>query len=151
MTPDDIIIVVLGDEQRIVDAVTAGAGWEIWMQVEFVLLARARDWRVAREIPYPNGGYILDFLLGDWQQRYAVELKVESATNAGKAVLKGFLADVEKLRVYHTDELAGRYALGIAYSDEANKAMEAYAGDDLNRVYKRVKYIGVLVESVPPT
>jgi hypothetical protein len=147
---ETLIVLILGDEARIVEAISAGAGYEVWMQVEFVLLCRANEWSVAREVPYGNGTkLILDFLLGRWQQRYAVELKVESARNAGKGVLLEFVKDVEKLALYHIDELAGRYAVAIAYSDEANKRFAMYVTEGPNRSYKRLGAIGVLVENVP--
>ena len=149
MTPQDLIIALLGDEPRIAEAVSAGAGWEIWMQVEFVLLARARGWGVARETPYPDSSAVLDFILMEWEQRYAVELKVESATNSGRAVVKAFIGDVVKLRGYKVPRLAARYAVGIGYSDQAAHAMEEYAKAGDNRAYGRGRAIAVLVETVP--
>lgn len=155
MTPQQLIICVLGDEQRIADAISAGAGWEVWMQVEFVILCRARGWQVAREIPYPgNTGYILDFLLGDQQQQFPVELKVESATNAGPAVLTAFTNDVAKLASFPANpQSAIGYALGIAYSSVAKNAFQNYAaqGQNQNRLYQAGQSIGVLVETVTLT
>ena len=148
---ETLVVLILGDEARIIEAVSAGSGWEVWMQVEFVLLCRANGWSVAREVPYGGGSkFILDFLLSQLQRRYAVELKVESARNAGKAVLQGFTADVQKLSSYQADELVGRYAVGIAYSDEANRSFSTYAAESPGtRGYKRLKCLGVLIESVP--
>lgn len=150
MTPQDIITVVLGDELRIVDAISAGAGWEVWMQVEFVILCRQRGWQVAREIPYPgNSGYKLDFLLGDQQQQFPVEMKVESATNAGAAVLTAFRNDVDKLDTYPADaQTTTGYVLGLAYSSAGRNALQTYAGQGQNRLYQMGQSIGVLVESV---
>lgn len=150
MTPQDLVYVILGDEPRIVGAVSSGAGWEIWMQVEFAIECRRRDWQVAREIPYGNSGYVLDFLLRDQQGGYAVEMKVESATNAGVAVLPAFKRDVEKLATYPgSQQVNGGYALAIAYSDKANGVLSDYAGQDQqNRLYAKGGTIGVLVQLV---
>lgn len=153
MTPQQLIICVLGDELRIAEAVSAGAGWEVWMQVEFVILCRARGWQVAREVPYGgNSNSILDFLLGDQQQGYATEMKVESATNSGAAVLGAFTNDVAKLAGYPANQqVATGYALGIAYSSTAKNAFQNYAGQNQNRIYQAGQAIGVLVETVPLT
>lgn len=150
MTPQNLINALLGDEPRIISAITSGAGWEIWMQVEFVLLCRERDWQVAREVPYPQGNQRLDFLLSAaFGESSAVELKVESATNAGQQVLQGFQNDVAKLQNYQTEFLVDRYALGLAYSGEAKHAFRNYAGQGNHRTYEVGQAVGVLVQSVP--
>lgn len=150
MSPEDLIINTLGDEPRIVAAVSAGAGWEVWMQVEFVILCRARGWQVAREIPYPQGNQVLDFLVSaNFGERSAIELKVESANNAGRAVLRAFQNDVEKLANFQAELLVDRYALGLGYSDQAKQALAAYADQGDNRTYQAGQTFGVLVESVP--
>src|SRR5204862_6790555 len=90
---------VLSDEPRMVNAVgVGGAAWEIWMQVEMAVVLHASGLQVAREVPYPAPSPLkLDALAGDAAGKYAIELKVESATSAGKAVLDGVVADRAKL------------------------------------------------------
>lgn len=152
MTPQDIFNIVIGNEPRIVEAVTAGAGWEIWMQVAFTIQCRDRNWQVARELSYPGpSNYILDFLVAEpGGARFPIELKVESATNAGTAVMTGFQNDVQKLQTYPSDlQTATGYALGIAYSATAKTAMQNYVGQGANRLYAPgALAIGVLIETV---
>lgn len=152
MTPQDIINIVLGNEPRIVDAISAGAGWEVWLQVEFVIECRARNWQVARELSYPGpSNYILDFLVAEpGGARFPIELKVESATNAGAAVITGFQNDVQKLLTYPSDpQTATGYALGVAYSGAAKNAMQNYVGQAPNRLYAAGPIaIGVLIETI---
>lgn len=150
MNPQLLINAILGNEPRIVQAITAGAGWEVWMQVEFVLMCRDRQWQVAREVPYPQGNQVLDFLVSaNFGERTAVELKVESANNAGRAALRLFQNDVAKLANYNCDMLVDRYALGIAYSDQAKQAFEQYANQTQDCIYEAGQNIAVLCQSVP--
>ncbi len=77
---------ILNDSERIAAAISTGAAWEIWMQVELVLILRAAGVQAAREVPYPppNERLSLDVLAQDNDGRYAIELKVESANNSGR-------------------------------------------------------------------
>lgn len=150
MNAQDLIYAILGDEPRIVQAITAGAGWEVWMQVEFVLMCRDRRWQVAREVPYPQGNQVLDFLLSAaFGERTAVELKVESANNSGRAVLRAFQNDVAKLQNYQIELLVDRYAVGVAYSDQAKQAFSDYVDGNLNCTFGATQDIAVLVQGVP--
>lgn len=150
MDPQYLITAVLGNEPRIVQAITAGAGWEVWMQVEFVLMCRDRQWQVAREVPYPQGNQVLDFLVSAaFGERTAVELKVESANNAGRAALRLFQNDVAKLANYNCDMLVDRYAMGIVYSDQAKQAYNEYSEQTVGAVYQTGQNIGVMIQDVP--
>jgi hypothetical protein len=65
------------------------------MQVELIILLRNQGIQAAREVPYPmNPNWSLDALAQDNQGQYAIELKVESATNAGVQLLQSAQQDV---------------------------------------------------------
>jgi hypothetical protein len=60
-TAETLAKLLISHEGRITDAISTGAQWEIWLQVEFLLWirdegsARREDWSAARELPYPKG------------------------------------------------------------------------------------------------
>jgi hypothetical protein len=151
MGPAQLADSLLRDEQRIVNAIGVGAGWEVWMQVELAVVLRERGLQVAREVPYDPPALprrILDALASDAAGRYAIELKVESATNAGAAVMQGVLADRVKLG-YYTPAVGNRWATGIAYSDTAKHLFEAFAATPANNAsYFHGQTIGILVGAV---
>lgn len=143
-----LLDMILGDEARIAAAIESGAAWEIWMQVELYVLARQNGLLAAREVAYPkpNDSLRLDLLAGTSKggPEWAIELKVESATNAGRALLKGVQSDMEKIQGYKT--VAKHYVVGIGYSDKAKSALSDAAGD--NALYRAGRSIGVLVVKV---
>src|SRR5262249_50848144 len=140
--------------------VATGAAWEIWLQVEILIgLQAAIGVGGARELPYPapNAALHLDLGFQDNEGQYAIELKVESATNAGN-VLGGVQTDVTKLGFWTTGGFT-RWAVGIAYSAQAKTDMRDFAAvannnavylgaanpDDANNAHDPNDPIGVLV------
>jgi hypothetical protein len=150
MTQDNLCDYIVENKQRIMDAISVGAGWEIWMQVELVLILRHKNCSAAREAPYPNCGMILDFLIRDQDGAYAVEMKVESATNSG-ALIAYISGDIEKIKNFSPDYPCSRWVVGIGYSIQAKGAMGTFAQNPLNNaVYKDagVNDIAVIVINV---
>jgi hypothetical protein len=133
MTNHDLVNLIYGDGPRIVDAISTGAGWEIWMQVELALILRAAGLQAAREVPYSTGSsYLLDVIARDGAGTYAMELKVESATNAGAAIVAGINRDRAKLLSYPPQVPGARWAVGIAYSAAATQALSAFVATPAN-------------------
>jgi hypothetical protein len=69
MTNQNLLALILGDEVRITQAITTGAAWEVWMQVELVVLLLQAGLQAARELPYPppNSTWRLDIGAQDSQ------------------------------------------------------------------------------------
>src|SRR5262249_62041761 len=123
----------------------------IWMQVELVLILRASHVQAAREVPYPppNGQLTLDVLSQDAVGRYAIELKVESATNAGAAIINGINQDRQKIALYPQPNPGARWVTGIGYSVAALNAMAQFAGNPANAsIFANQAGIGVLIATV---
>lgn len=134
MTNLDLLELILGDTARITTAITTGAQWEVWMQVELAILLKNASMQVAREVPYPRpyDSMILDVLAQDsLGARSAIELKAESATNAGFAggqpIMTALQADAAKVKNYAVESLAARWAVCVAYSASAKGKFADYA------------------------
>jgi hypothetical protein len=152
MTNQNLLNHIINDAADIAVAITTGAAWEIWMQVELVILLRQAGLQVAREVPYPapNQNWRLDALVQDNLGRYAIELKVESANNAGAAVLPSIQHDINKIGNY-TDPHRFRWVLGIAYSQVARNALSQFANNPANNAIYFADQghdIGVIVVTV---
>lgn len=142
---------IFNDAPRIVEAISTDAAWEVWMQVELVLILRGGGLQAAREVHYPapNAQLVLDAIAQDNQGRYAIELKVESATNAGAAIIAGINADRVKIALYPAPNPGARWVVGIGYSAVAVNAMQAFAQNIANNsIYAYHGNIGVLVATV---
>jgi hypothetical protein len=143
--------IIFGDSGRIVAAITTGAGWEIWMQVELTILLRANNIQAAREVPYPppNGNLTLDVIAQDNAGIYAIELKVESATNAGAAIINAINQDRQKITLYPQPNPGARWVVGIGYSNAALVAMQNFATNATNNAIFGIQGgIGVLIATV---
>lgn len=125
---------IFGDSARIVDAITTGAAWEIWMQVELVLILRQSGRQAARELPYPPPyqNLRLDCGAQDNQGMYAIEMKVESANNAGAAIVNALNADRLKLANYTQPNPGARWVVGIGYSQAAVNALNQFVLNPAN-------------------
>ncbi len=148
MNNNDLANAIIVDRLRIVRAITTGAAWEIWMQVELAILLIERGLSVAREVPYPapNASLSLDLLAEDSAGRYAIELKVESATNAGTRLLTAAVADMTKIQKYPAPHPGARWVIAIGYSSAARKALSGFANSPANAsIYQEADGIGVLV------
>lgn len=148
MHDNELANAIIIDSVRITKAITTGAAWEIWMQVELAVLLVERGLQVAREVPYPppNATLELDLLAQDGAGRYAIELKVESATNAGKLLLTAARADMTKIQEYSAPHPGARWVVAIGYSAVARKALSDFAHDPANAsIYQEANGIGVLV------
>lgn len=142
---------IFGDAARIVQAITTGAAWEIWMQVELVLILRAGGLQAAREVPYPppNANLSLDVISQDQAGVYAIELKVESANNAGAAIINGINTDRAKIALYPQPHPGFRWVVGIGYSVPAVRAMQQFAQNGGNNaIYNYQNNLGILVATV---
>jgi hypothetical protein len=124
MTANDLLGLILLDSQRIATAISTGAQWEIWMQVELAVLFRDAGFQVAREVPYPPpvDSLRLDLLAQDpGGSRYAIEMKVESATNSGLTIVAGLENDLVKIGRYNVEGLTEKWVVGVAYSAVAKE------------------------------
>ncbi len=151
MTNNQLQGLILFNAQTIADAISTGAGWEIWFQVQLTLWLRAANAQAAREVPYPppNGGLSLDILAQDYLGQYAIELKVESATNAGAQIINGINADILKIQQYPQPNPGDRWVVGLGYSVTALQAMQNFANNNANNVIFAVNNgIGVLIATV---
>ena len=151
MNANDLSTLVLAKHVDIAEAVATGAAWELWMQVEMVKILKAAGKSVAREVSYPapHDNWSLDFLAGDSQGRYAIELKVESATNAGTRLLTSVQSDITKLAYYPAPNPGARWVLAIGYSNAARQALAGFSDDEENHaIYHEVDSIGVMVASI---
>ena len=131
MTANDLLGLILVDSQRIATAVSTGAQWEIWMQVELALLFRDVGFEVAREVPYPPpvDSLRLDLLVQDpgSSSRCAIEMKVESATNSGVRIIADLETDLVKIGRYNVEGLAEKWVVGVAYSAVAKEKFQNHA------------------------
>ncbi|UZJ58040.1 hypothetical protein OKW98_15600 [Pseudomonas sp. KU26590] len=156
MTPNDLISQIINDSQRLTLAIQTGAQWELWMQVEmYIMLFGMPGVTVAREVPYGATRMTLDFLATDQHGRYAIELKVESATNAGASVMTQAMSDVQKIAQYVAPDALhlSRYVIAIGYSAPARTALRAAGAAHPAAVaasaYNEVNSIGVLIMTLP--
>lgn len=121
------------------------------MQVELVMILRAAGVQAAREVPYPppNERLSLDVLAQDNAGRYAIELKVESANNAGAGIIAGINQDRQKLALYPRPNPGARWVVGIGYSATAMRAMFDFAANPGNyAILAQHIGVGVLVAAV---
>ena len=141
---------ITNDSARIVQAISTGAGWEVWMQVELVLILRANGVQAAREVPYPPpSAFSLDVIAQDAAGTYAIELKVESANNAGALMINGINADRVKIAQYPAQNPGARWVVGLCYSNAAVQALVAFANFGANNaIFNYAGNIGVLVATV---
>lgn len=151
MNNADLGNIIFNDSGRIIQAITTGAAWEVWMQVEMVLILRAAGKQAAREVPYPppHANLSLDVISQDNAGQYAIELKVESATNAGAGIINGINTDRAKIALYPQPNPGARWVVGIGYSVAAVRAMQAFAQNGANNaIYAYQNNLGVLVATV---
>lgn len=85
---------------RIKDAITTGAQWEVWMQTELALLSRQAGHSAVREVPYGDGRSLDILVQYDASHHIAIELKCESATNAGQPPMSAITDDWTKVQDY---------------------------------------------------
>lgn len=133
MTADELFNFFKLKAPQIVNAISTGAGWEIWLQVELILAVRAagQGYSGAREVRYPSpwDSSRLDISIGHKQEYYAIEMKVESATKT-KPFIDRILKDVTKIAHYNiqgSDVKLSKYVVGIGFSVAAKAQMKAYS------------------------
>ena len=151
MTNAQLQNLIFGDAVRIVDAIGTGSAWEVWMQVELVIILHAANIQAAREVPYPapNQQLRLDVIAQDVAGRYAIELKVESATNAGAAIINSINLDRQKIALDPQPIPGARWVVGIGYSQVAVQAMNAFANNQGNNsIFAYGHTFGVLIATV---
>lgn len=151
MLNTDLSNIILAHNADIASAISTGALWQIWLQIELMKWLKDAGMQDAREIPYPKPNEALSLDLGVRDiggSTYAIELNVESAKNAGKQVLTNALKDVEKIEDY-TRPGWTRWVLAVCYSAEANKALSQYAATPANNaIYNSEATIGCLIITV---
>lgn len=161
MKPDEFMNLIFDynngrNKARIIDAISSGAGWEVWLQVELLLLFRELGRPATREISYPSPhtNWKLDLSLTINQAYYAIELKVESATNTSSKILYDLQADIDKIQNFHVNdittdaELKGRWVIAFAYSIAGRRLLSDFA-NQLNATYREEENaFGVIIVSV---
>lgn len=140
MTPNNLATIISNDYQRIAEAISSGAAWEIWMQVEMIIIGRGNGYGCARELPYPapNERWRLDLLMEDkaMGELYAIELKVESGTNTnGNIFVNAINGDLLKVSNYTGVPSARRWVTAIGYSAVSRQAFENYVTNNPLRAY----------------
>jgi hypothetical protein len=135
---DQFLNLILGISGRIKQAVTAGAQFEIWMQVELYLLLLENRIAVARELNYADNRRSLDLLIGNGQGDYAaVELKVQSGGPGGliggKPRIDAVEDDIRKVREFKdvtltrgpggTVPVVARWVVAIVYGVEPKQRL----------------------------
>lgn len=128
---------VRGDQKRIIDAISTGAQWEVWMQTEMGVLFVQQGMQAARELRYPtpHANLSLDLLVSqNTGEAVAIELKAESGTNAGQAggrpIRAALEADWDKIGHYDCQGLKARWVCTLAYSAVAKGKI-----DELKRAH----------------
>ncbi|CAI8840896.1 DUF4143 domain-containing protein [Pseudomonas chlororaphis] len=150
MNNTELSHLILSDHSRIEAAISTGAAWEVWFQVEFLMLLRAAHLGVAREVPYPppNQALHLDVLARHNVESYAIEVKVESATNAGNKLLAETRKDIEKIAKY-TEPVDARWVVSLAYSDVAKHSLRGFAvQNNGHAIYHESGAIGCMIVTV---
>jgi len=147
--------IILSKHSHIETAISTGAAWEVWFQVEFLMLLRAARLECSREAPYPspNGALHLDVLARQGGEIYAIEVKVESATNAGNKLLAETRKDIEKIAKYtgpvDTEPVEARWVVALAYSDEAKHSLRGFTEENSGHaIYHEAGSIGCMIFSV---
>lgn len=121
---------------QLAGAVSTGAQWEVLAQTLIGSKLLEAYGVIGREIPYPGTRESADIGFSYEGKHYLIELKVESATNAGqfagKSLLTAVSSDVEKLRTY-TDprHTLVRWVLCIAYSRASKEKMREMLDDGM--------------------
>lgn len=120
MNEKDFLNVVLQASNLYVSAISTGAQWEVAAQVFIAMKLQQGYGVMGREIKYPDSNKkAVDIAFQYNQINYAVELKVESANEAGKFAgvsLKSALSeDAEKIKNFNLPG-AKKWVVCIAYS-----------------------------------
>jgi len=143
LTGNGIGDLVLSKSARIQGAIGNGAGWEIWLQIELASWLRNRGCQVARETPYGDG-QSLDILATKDGTTVAIEIKVESATNAVVGFIPAVRADVQKIQGYNATPVDERLVLAVCYGAYARRTLAEF-GTDMGVTYQTDGAIGVAV------
>ena len=157
MNNKEVSDMILSDASRLVQAIETGAAWELWLQVELQILFRqTKGVSVGREIPFPApyASQSLDFLLGVGAASFAIELKVESATNAGNALMTSLATDIAKIVNFKLDlgVALSRWVIAIGYSSVARASLAGITKKlptgATAAIYNETQSIGVLIVTV---
>ncbi|MFC1222726.1 hypothetical protein ACFE6N_02895 [Pedobacter sp. BG31] len=156
MTADELFNFFKLKAPQTVNAISTGAGWEIWLQTELILALRDANqgYSGARELPYPSPWEKsrLDIGIGHNQEYYAIEMKVESATKT-KPFLNRILKDVTKIGYYAvqgSEVKLSKYVVGIGFSVAAKAQMKQYSVDNAGQAgYCEQNGLGILLILVP--
>lgn len=147
MEPSDLIDLILQHEHDWIEAISTGAGWELWGQVEVSKYLLRRYGVMGREVPYSGSTKSVDIAVQIAKQNYFIEMKVESARNsgtfAGESLLKAVGDDLAKIRQF---EGQGHiWVLVIAYSIASKSELLEMSSDAPTFLYKTGKVLGIAV------
>ncbi len=154
MNASDLTDLILNLSDRIVRAVTTGADWEIWLQVEIALALEEKGITVTREVKYPsNFNWQLDFLVGVGLDLCAIELKVQSALGRALELWSGIDSDLTKLDNFNLQNMKiNKWAVGVAHNKEGQEALEQITKmlPSMNRQcsYRASGTVGVIVVEI---
>ena len=143
---------ILADCDRIAQAISTGAAWEIWMQVELVLILRAAGVQAAREVPYPppNQRLSLDCRRAGQCRplRHRIEGGKRQQFRRGDHEWHQPGSRASSL-LFPPHNPGARWAVGIGYSVAALNALAQFAGNPANAaIFGHRGGIGVLVATV---
>lgn len=149
--------VVMSQARAFEDHIATGAAWEISAQNDIASALVAQRGTAAREVNYPDSGKSVDLASALDGALYLVELKVESASKAGKfsgQSLEGaFEADKKKLKGFDVDAFVtgsgltrGRkWVVVIAYSADSKEKMKD--SNLFSRLYESGKIRGGIADA----
>lgn len=112
-----------------IEAISTGAQWEVWLQVALTLVLKKWYGILGRELRLTSGESV-DLAFTYKGEYYFIELKVESATNAGQfagtTCAKAVEKDLTKLEEISFSEgtIALRGVLVLWYSEAGQKGYE---------------------------
>jgi hypothetical protein len=126
MQAHDLLRLLHQHEAEIVKMIQSGAGWEIALQAAlWNWVIELGGFSAGRELPYGAAAgdrRRLDLGIGDGGGgRAAVELKVESAAEAGKGLAAAMNADLAKIRDYAA--APNKWVVVIAYTSKSAQAL----------------------------
>ena len=128
--------VVMSQAAKFAQHIATGAAWEISAQTDIASALTEQKGTSGREMKYPDSQQAVDLAFALNGRIYLVELKVESAQNAGdfagKSMNAAFTADKNKLAGFDLNaflqgsglEPGGKWVVVIAYSGVAQAAMQ---------------------------
>ncbi len=127
MKEKEFLNLVLQLAEQFTMGVNSGAQWEIYAQVVICGKIMSTFGVQGRELNYPGSKESVDIAFALQGIPYLIELKVESATNAGqfagRALTTAMSDDMNKLKSFDMEN-AKRWMLCIAYSASSKEKLK---------------------------